>query len=654
VKGNGLIGIVAGLVVAATAPLCEAIGEPDDGPRVEYSVRLPEPQTQMVEMTVVLRGLVGDSVDLCLPVWRPGRYVVLDPSGTVRGVRARAGDGRVLGVEKTDKATWRIATGGAAEVVVDYRVYANSLADRTRHVDDTHAFLSPSSVFMYAPALRGEPLEVHIDAPEGWRVATGLEADLGDERTLRAPSYDVLVDSPIEVGLQERAGFEVEGVPHEIAVWPGGRAGGEWDGARPKYMDLERWSADFARIVSAQRAVFGDLPYGRYVYLVHVCTGASGGTEHLNSTIMQAAPSRFHTEKSYRSFLSLVSHEMFHTWNVKRLRPAGLSPYDYQRENYTDLLWVAEGTTTYYEDLILVRAGLEKPDAYLKALGTSIDSLRRRPGARVQSVEESSFDAWVKHGRVTPDSANSTVSFYESGSLVSLALDMEVRRATGGAASLDDLMRDLYTRFPLDGPGYTRDDVIEAAQRLGFEGVSEFFARHVRGTEPIDFENLLAWVGLEVSRAKAGKGGAEGEGAEDETGDTNAYLGMNIETRDGNAVVAGVLSDGPAYLAGVLPGDSLVAVNGERVRGASWGEISGRLGAGVPVRLTLFRMDVLRELVIEPGGRPARGWSVSRVKGPSEAQRRAYASWLGQEWPAKKGKNADDGQGATEQAGPGD
>jgi len=615
-------------------------------PRVEYTVRLPAPQTQMVEMTAVFRGLSGDSLEVCLPVWRPGRYAILDASGTVRDVRARSGDGAVLTVEKANKATWHVATGGSTEVVVDYRVYANSLADRTRHVDDTHAFLSPSCVFMYAPSLRAEPLTVHIDAPDSWRVASGLECEPGQERTLHAANYDVLVDSPIEIGLHERSTFDVEGTPHEIVVWWGGKSGAEPAATRPKFLDLERLNADFARIVRAQRDVFGELPYRRYVYILHACVGASGGTEHLNSTVMQASPARFHTESGYRGVLTLVAHEMFHTWNIKQLRPAALKPYDYQRENYTDLLWMAEGTTTYYEHVTLTRAGLMKPDDLLKELGKSIDSLRRRPGAAVQSVEESSVDAWVKFNRANPDAPNATVSFYESGALVSLALDLEIRRASGDQASLDDLMRDLYSRFPLAGPGYSRQDVIDSAVRLGFENAPSFFTRHVRGTEPPDFEGLLSVLGLELTRSPARKPAGSGEESPDPA--DGPYLGITTEVREGHTIVTGVLSDGPAYQAGIMPGDVVVALDGERVRAGEWPAMAARLVASRPAALSYFRMDVLSERTVVPTAQPSGTWKVTRVKSPTPQQRAAYERWSGEPWPDVGSKeNSPDPQAGT-------
>jgi predicted metalloprotease with PDZ domain len=585
---------------------------------VEYTVLLREPQTQMVDVVMSVRGVRGPELVVCLPVWRPGKYQVLDLSGGVREVRASSGAGRALGVSKRDKSTWVVARepGDDDEVVVSYRVYANSLGDRTRHVDDTHAFLSPSAVFMYAPEFRGRGLKVRVEAPEGWEVATSLERDPDDPATLLAPGYDVLVDSPLEIGRHERLSFDVDGTPHEIVIWnPTGQG---------RTLDEARITGDFAKIVRAERDVFGELPYGRYVFLIHAYPGGSGGTEHLNSTIMGCSPAALRDEDAFKRFLGLVSHEFFHTWNVKRLRPAGLQPYDYQRENYTDLLWVAEGTTSYFDDLCLVRAGLMRPDEYLRTLGRMMESHESRPGSRVQSLAESSTDAWVKFNKPTPDAANSTVSFYDKGALVSFLLDMEVRRASGNRSSLDTLMREMYRAFPLSGPGYSAADLREMAERLAGADLGGFFDRYVEGTERPDFGAALAVVGLEVTPREV-------KGKEAEPGE--AYIGMTVEARDGLAAVATVLSDGPAYAAGVVPGDLVLAVNGQRLRPGELDAITRKLAPGDQVRLTLSRYDTLREVTFAAGQRPGAKFPLRRSKQAGAEAVAAYESWLGQKWP---------------------
>jgi predicted metalloprotease with PDZ domain len=597
-------------------------------PPIEYVVRLHGAAAQIVQVTMIVRDVSGPTLDVALPVWRPGRYEVLDQAGTVRSLSARRGDGRPLGVDKIAKSTWRIDTGPAQvgdEVVVDYSLYANALGNRTRHADDTHAFLSGAAVFLFRPGRTGDgPLRVRIDAPDGWDVATGLEPEAGgDPRVLTAADYDSLADAPIEVGVHERVRFDVDGTPHEIALWsPGGRPG----------YALEKWPEDFARIVREQRSIFGRLPYQRYIFLVHSYPGGSGGTEHLNSTIMQTSPSRLESAEAFKGFLGLVSHEFFHTWNVKQFRPAGIKPYDYLHENYTRLLWVAEGTTSYYGPLTLVRAGITRPDDYLRSLGDAIDALRRRPGAAVQSLEESSFDAWIKFNKSWPDSGNATVSFYDKGALVSMALDMEVRRRSGGVRSFDDVVRGLFERFPREGPAYTTDDLLMLLRQAAGAGFEDFFARYVAGVEPIDFEAELATAGLELSR---GESGAQND---------RAYTGITLTDSGGLASVTGVASDGPAYAAGIIAGDLIVAINGRRATAGGFDGLLRTIKPGEPVRVSLFRYDTLRQIEFIASGRPEAKWMVRRVKEPTEAQRAVYESWLGQKWPddrARPGNKED-------------
>ncbi len=649
-----LIAVTAALLLGASSGRAQS-------PRIEYVVLTDEAKAQIVKVSMIVREVSGQTLDVQLPVWRPGRYQVLDMAGTFRSVTARNGAGNPLICEKLDKATWRITTAGADEVIVDSVIYANSLGDRTRHADDTHVFLSPASACLYVPDLRSRPCQVRIEAPPEWRVATGLPAidAAPNPRVFLAADYDVLVDSPIEIGVHEVLRFGVDdgerkAVPHDIVIWTGrpppvleplqGRE--QWD--------PEKLKKDFAAVVAAERDVFGDLPYQRYVYIIHCYAGGGGGTEHLNSTVMQTNPSRFDTKDGYRGFMGLMSHEMFHTWNVKQLRPAGIKPYDYQRENYTKLLWVAEGTTSYYDDLILARTGVMKPDDYLKALGDAIDAARRRPGASVQSLEDSSFDAWIKFNKPTPDASNSTVSFYDKGAQASLVLDMAIRDATGNAASLDDAMRDLYQAFPLSGPGFTTDDFLAAVNRQAGRELTDLFVKAVRTTEPLDFESALAVVGLEVvlKRAEDTKDKAESaqaqkpdepdaqakepEATADAAPQDRAYLGLSVTDSGGLATASSVASDGPAYAAGIIAGDTIAAINAERFRAADLAAIEKRLKPGDAVRVTFFRYDAMRDVTVTAAARPDAKWTVRRVKEPTEQQKAVYESWIKQKWPESK------------------
>ena len=570
---------------------------------IEYTVLLHEPQTQTFQIRVRVRGVGPGSLNMALPVWRQGKYAIINPASTIRCVTAENDAGKALAITKIDKSTWRIEPGGAPDVVVAYTVYANSLNDRTRHVDDTHAFLSGATVFMYVPERRSDEIAVFLDAPADWRVACGLKHLAGNPRTLLAPNYDVLIDSPIEIGIHEAFCFQVDGKPHDVAVW----------GDTP--FDSDRIERDFAKLIRTEAAIFGDLPYDRYVFIMHVGPGLRGGTEHLNSTVIQMPRRAFEDEGQYKVLLSLAAHEIFHTWNVKRLRPAALRQVDLSKENYTDLLWFCEGTTSYYDELVPVRAGFVTPEAYLDSLAESIYQRRARPATHVQSVAESSFDAWIKFNTSSPDDVNAVISYYDAGAMVSLLLDLELRKRSANRASLDTLMRDMYERFPVEGPGFTILDMIEAATRLTGFRFDSFFARNIYGTQRLPVESLLDVVGLEMT-------------AKDNA--AYPYIGLLLQDEEGACVVRSVLSDGPAYLAGVNAGDRVVSMNGRSFKASELLTYVERMMApGEAVWLQVLRRNRLRRIEFNLETKLNPRWNIRKVPSPTVEQRTAYSSWLG-------------------------
>ena len=595
-----------------------------DASTIEYAVELDQAHAQLITIEVRVPDVTGATLDFALPVWRPGRYVVLDPAGTVQDFHAADAAGTPLPVTKISKSIWRVSTVGAETIAARYTIYANSLRDRTRHVDDTHAFLSGSAVFAYVPDRRLDPVAVTLQMPDGWRIATGLDRDPDDPRRLLARDYDVLVDSPIEVGVHERIDFDVNGHPHAIAIWGEAR------------VDRDELIEDFTKIVRSQAALFGGVPYDRYVFLVHVGPGARGGTEHLNSTIMQTARATFEDPKRYRRFLGLVSHEFFHTWNVKQIRPASLKPYEYLRENYSRLLWIVEGTTSYYDDLTLARTGLLTEKQYLKRLGDSINEYRERPGRSVQTLEASSFDAWITYNQPHPHDVNSTVSFYRKGALVSLLLDLVIRERTDGAKSLDDVMRAMYVRFPLAGPGYTTDDVLTTIDDVtGYDALS-FLDAYVRGTVPLPLERALESVGLELTHGKThDDDDDDADDADDEEPDDadNAdathepYLGLNVASGE-RAVVRRIRADGPAFESGVITGDEIIAIDGRRVTGDDFASRVERLEVGETIEIQLFRRDLLRIVEVTTAPRARGRWSIRPTDAPTDRQQRLRDAWL--------------------------
>jgi predicted metalloprotease with PDZ domain len=574
---------------------------------IEYIVSLQSPQTQTLEICMRVRNVAAPGLNLALPVWRTGRYAVINPAGTVSRVRAQDMAGKSLPVSKLDKTQWHVETLGRSDVEIRYSVYCNSLSDRTRHVDDTHAFLSGATVFFYVPERRHDPLSVRIEAPEDWKLACGLDSVDGDPRTLLAPGYDVLIDSPIEIGIHDVLTFEVDSIPHDIVLW-----------GAPEY-DGRKLAEDFKAIVRNEAELFGGLPYSRYIFMVHVGLGLGGGTEHLNSTIIQVPPRTFEDPVAYKRLLGTASHEMFHVWNVKRLRPAALAETNFQQENYTDLLWFCEGTTAYYDELILARSGRTDAETYLRDLGELIHQVRRRPGTRVQSVAESSFDAWIKFNQPTSDDMNTTVSFYDSGAVVSFLLDLELRARSGNRISMDTVMVEMFKRFPSTGAGFTTADLIEVVSRLTGSRFEEFFERYIQSTEPLPLEERVSVVGLRLAIEPDG---------------IKAYTGLINIDQNAQTIVRYVLSDGPAYSAGMLPGDEIVAVNGRRFSAAELTKhVEEEIRPGDMIQLEILRRGRQRVIKFPATPAPRGRWQLSHVSNPSEEQKAAYASWLQQQWP---------------------
>ncbi len=580
---------------------------------MRYTLSFPDPQTHHLGVALELDHPGGD-LELFLPVWTPGSYLVREFARHLEGLGASDEAGRPLALDRLDKHRWRLAGGGAARATVRYRVYANELTVRTSHVDGTHAFVSPAGVFLGVRGREAQAHQVVVEAPAGWQVATALT---GGPTQFTARDYDELIDSPLELGTHQLATFEAMGAIHQVAVWGRGN------------LDLARFVADVKRIVEAHGAFWGGLPYRRYVFILHLGARGRGGLEHSASTVLLLPRLAFAEPDGYEDALGLVSHEFFHVWNVKRLRPAALTPYRYGGEQYTRLLWWFEGATSYYEQLTLVRAGLLPPLRWLEALGRMFTTLARTPGAAKLSVEQSSLIAWVKLYRPDENTANSAVSYYLKGELVALALDLTLRRA---GASLDEVLRRLYQRH--QGAGVPEDGVERlVAELLGEEAARAFFDRFVRGVAPLEPD--LALVGLRLRRRTSR--GADDKGgrppAKPEEG-TPGWLGAELGSGP-RLTVSSVREGSPAWMAGLSADDELVAEGGIRLDKGSLAERLKERGPGGTLRLTLFRRDELLEVAVPLAPPPEDAAWLELVEDPTEAQRAAFQAWCGAPWPAR-------------------
>jgi predicted metalloprotease with PDZ domain len=536
------------------------------------------------------------------------------------------------------------ASPTGAEVKVAYRVYAHELTVRTSDVDADHAFLHPASLFVFAPVLSSEPVAIDVEPPEGSAIATGLRPAPGTEAGAGhfvAEDLDELLDCPIEIGGFEWLEFMAGGKPHCVAVCGRG------------YFDRAKLVVDIKAFVDQALALFGGVPYESFTFIVHLAPGGQGGLEHRNSTAIQASPHVFHPRKSYDGFLELLCHEHFHVWNVKRIRPASLGPFDYGRENYTRSLWVAEGITSYYDRLLLRRAALMPVKRYLQSVGEELAKLHQVPGRFVQSLEEASFDAWIKHYRPDESTPNTAVSYYLKGALVALALDLEIRHRTGSRHTLDDVMRLLWKRFGAAPRGFEDAQVQPLLEEATGLDLQTFFDDLVRGRAEVDLGPYFAPFGLELegrwddvpeplyAEAPPTPPPPPAPGAPPAAPPAPppprppAWLGVTTRTEHGRAVVATVHAEGPAERAGLAPGDEVVALENYKVDEKSLRE---RLAARVPgedVSLTVFRREELLDLAVTLGIRPYDRYEIRPRADADETARALYQAWLGEPFPAE-------------------
>ena len=600
---------------------------------VRFTVRMPRPHTHLFEVRMEIMGTAERAhLDLHMPVWTPGSYLVREYARHVQRLVVHDEEGRRCPVRKTDKATWRVDCGGARALTVDYEVYSHELAVRTNHLDDSHGFYNGPALYLYATDLLATPVEVRLEPPEGWDVFCGLEAIDAAHYLYRAPDYETLLDTPVEMGPHRAIEFEILGVPHRYVFW----------GGPSNLVDEARLIEDTRRIVMANADVFGgQLPYeDGYIFIVHLTDEGRGGLEHHNSTVLLwprmgfvqegvAGAKTKDPQEPYLDFLRLVAHEHFHVWNVKRLRPQVFHGYDLQSENYTGELWTVEGITSYYELRALLRAGILDGERFLKIVADTIRALEQVPGRRVHSLEEASFDAWIKLYRPDENTLNSSVSYYLKGELAALILDLQIREHSAGERSLDDVLHHAWQHHYLSttaGAVGGESAALGGYEEGAYEGMvaevtglkaADFFERTIRGTDELDWEEALGAVGLALERGH-------------EHGAPPAWLGVHAAAGDGGrAVVRRVPTDSCAQRGGIYAGDELVALNGHQLVAHGLDVMVQRYRPGDTVGVHLFRRGLLHQRQVTLQEKPQDQYKICRVEAPEESQLALLEGWLG-------------------------
>ena len=582
----------------AKAPVVEVKPVP---PEVSYTVSMSRPATHLLEVEMRVKwAQMPNKTELKMPVWTPGSYLVREYARHVQNFGAKDADGRDLTWRKAVKNTWQVDTKGIKEFTAKYLVYSNELTVRTNELNAEHAFWNNGALLFFVKDHLKIASTVSVLPFGDWRVATGLPAVDGAVNTFRAENYDVLYDSPFEVSDFTEIKFDVQGKPHRYVITGEGN------------YDPKKLAADTTKIIEEGFKIFGELPYNDYTFILNLRGG--GGLEHLNSTALQANRFAFKPDARYKAFLSLVAHEYFHLWNVKRIKPDALGPFDYENENYTKLLWVAEGGTEYYSNLLMLRAGLITPKEFLAARATGIQQLQARPGRFETSVEEASFDAWIKYYRQDENAVNNQISYYDKGEIVNMMLDLTIRSASSGAKSLDDVMRHLYAEFFKKGKNFTPEDYQKISELMAGKSLDDFFSKYVRGREEIDYDTAVGAMGLQLKVTTPNA--------------NRAYIGADMVEENNRLNIRSVPANTPAYEQGLNNGDQIVAIDGYR---ASQTFMTSYLGERKPndkVKLTIFRADKLSEIMFTLGGNTRKEYSFAPVAEPSEQQRKLYRDYL--------------------------
>ena len=600
-----------------SADIKSSVSDTDTAPEIAYAISMSKPWTHLLEVEMRVKwAQMPEKTELKLPVWTPGSYLVREYARQVQDFGAKAAKGTDLAWRKTNKNTWQVDTNGAKEIVVRYKVYSNELTVRTNELNDEHGFWNNAATLLFVKDQLKAQSTVKVTPYGNWRVATGLPPVNGQANTFRAENYDVLYDSPFEVSDYKEISFDVEGKRHRIVMSGDGN------------YDLKRLAVDVAKIVEEAYKIFGEFGYHDYTFIVNLRGG--GGLEHLNSTALQANRFGFKPESRYKSFLGLVSHEYFHNYNVKRIRPDALGPFDYENENYTKLLWVAEGGTEYYSGLLLLRAGLITPKEFLSGKATSFQQLQERPGRFETSLEEASFDAWIKYYRPDENAVNNQISYYDKGEIVNMMLDLTIRTASGGAKSEDDVMRYLYNEyFKKQGRGYTSEEFQKAAELAAGKSLDDFFSKYVRGRAEIDYAAILKGIGLQLSVKEANRANGGTEPADNGPANRSIpAIGADLTETNGVVTVRSVPAGSPAYEQGLNSADQIIAIDGYRANLTFLQSYIGERKAGDNVKFTIFRFDKLRDITFTLGNNARKNYELVPVAQPTDLQKKLYKQYL--------------------------
>ncbi|GBF80124.1 M61 family metallopeptidase [Aphanothece sacrum] len=575
-------------------------------PTIHYQVAMVDPHCHLFQITLEINNWSDSVLNLKMPVWTPGSYLVREYARYIQDFSAQSTDqAQVLVSEKVSKNHWIINTENINNITVNYRVFANELTVRTNQLDRTHGYFNGAALFYFIPGLEKQPITVKIIVPDlQWNISTALPKVSGSSNQFYASDFDTLVDSPFEIGLHSVYEFEVLGKPHKYAIWGQGN------------VNPHKLIEDTKKIIETEAKLYGGLPYDDYLFILHLTNNGFGGLEHKNSCSLIYSRFGFRDKDKYNRFLQLVAHEFFHLWNVKRIRPKGLETFDYEQENYTPSLWFSEGTTSYYDLVIPFKAGIYDNQTFLGLLAKEITRFLSIPGRKVQPLKEASFDAWIKLYRRDNNSDNCQISYYLKGQLVSLLLDLLIRSKHKNKRSLDDVIRQMWEQFGKTEMGFTPEQLCQVIESVADLNLQDFWTRYLDTTEELPFNEYLDPFGLILKPII----------------DDNPipYLGMRVQAENGKEIIKFVEVESPAKLAGIDPDDELLAIDGIRVRADQLNDRLKDYQTNDIISITVFHQDELQTFSVQLADPQPSRYEIVQKANPSDEQRQNLLGWLGQ------------------------
>jgi len=572
------------------------------GSLIEYTVSMENPNNHYFHVSLNYSGFGEKSVLLKMPVWTPGYYMIMDYPRNLINFHVTGSSGNKLAWKKTSKNCWEINTESEKFIRVTYDIFAFRTSVADSFLDDGRGFISPTGIFMYPDGKKDHPVTVSIIPYEKFaEISTGLDPVPGKKNSFYATGFDVLYDSPILAGNQEILRFETGGIPYTIAAENLGK------------IERSRLIEDYRKIVETSTSLIGEIPYKHYTFIM--MNKGMGGLEHTNSMAVFSNRLDIGSSELSGGWLSFIAHEFFHLYNVKTIRPIALGPFDYDKENYTDMLWFSEGVTSYYENLILNRAGLFKREDVFRELKTSISNYENIPGHLFQSVAESGFDSWMLFFNRSENASNTTISYYDKGCALGMLLDLRIRYESGNKKSLDDVMRTLYKVYYKEQKrGFTNDEFREVCEKTAGASLAEIFDVYIPTTHEIDYSKYLAYAGLSIDTGVVKTQGA--------------WLGIETRQEGENLIITKSEWNSPAYNAGLSPHDLIKEIDGEKATAGVLATTLGTKNPGDKVRLTISHRDVTNDVEVSLGKKTARSFEISLSSNPTPEQSAILDKWL--------------------------